>query len=225
MLYVRIAGVMLATALAKVFVYDAVSPEPLHGDIHGVASYLEVLGGLYSITVAFLIYVVWDQFNRVQGGVSREASVLEDLCRIANFLFDRDSATRVRLAARHYMKTTAGDEPAHLAAGTMSVTAHKAFCTLTQAVRAADVKTEKDAVAYQELLSALRRASDARDDRLAVSLTRIPSTLWALVVFGSFLMVLGFLALGILSLPLAIAACAAVSGLIAFLLAVVRDID
>ena len=79
MLYVRVAVTMVAAVAAKAVVHAMVSPEMLHGEIHGVASYLEVVGGLYSITVAFLIYVVWEQFNRVQTGVAREASALEDL--------------------------------------------------------------------------------------------------------------------------------------------------
>jgi hypothetical protein len=87
------------------------------------------------------------------------------------------------------------------------------------------VKTEKDGAVYEELLGALRRAMESRDDRLAVSLTRIPGTLWSLVVFGSVLVVFGFLALGIRSLPLAAGACGAASGVITFLLSVIKDID
>jgi hypothetical protein len=54
-------------------------------------------------------------------------SALEDLCRIAAFLSDRDSAVRVRSAARHYMKVTVADEPGRLAAGVPSAAAYDAF--------------------------------------------------------------------------------------------------
>ena len=48
---------------------------------------------------------------------------------------------------------------------------------------------------------------------------------WSLVVFGSVLVVFGFLALGIRSLPLAAGACGAASGVITFLLSVIKDLD
>lgn len=124
---------------------------------------------MYSIVVAFVIYVVWDQFNRVAMGVGREAAAIEDLCRVATFLSDRDGAARVRNAARQYLKAAAGDEPRQLAQRRTSTVAHEHFAALCQAVRLAELKTEKDNVVYGELLSTLRRALEARDERLGVS--------------------------------------------------------
>src|SRR5215470_1454505 len=148
---------MLAGAALRGALTWFVSPETLHADIHGLGAYVGVIGGLYSITVAFLIYVVWEQWNRVSMGVAHESAAVEDLCRVATFLSDRDAGTRVRAAARQYLRTTASDEPLHLARSRPSSLAHEQFVVLCQAVRGADTKTERDGVVYGELLGSLRR--------------------------------------------------------------------
>jgi hypothetical protein len=102
----RIAVTSVVVILLNLLVRSAFTIHALHTDVHGVGAYLGVLGGLYSIVVAFLIYVVWEQYNRVQIGVAKEASSLEDLCRVAVFLSDRGMASSVRGAVRKYMEGT-----------------------------------------------------------------------------------------------------------------------
>ena len=65
------AGAALRGGLSRI-----VSPPTLHDDIHGLGAYVGVIGGLYSSTVAFLIYVVWEQWNRVAMGVAHEAAAI-----------------------------------------------------------------------------------------------------------------------------------------------------
>jgi hypothetical protein len=216
---------MAAAAALKGASLLFLSPATLYHDVHGVGSYVEVLGGLYSIVVAFLIYVVWDQFNRVQMGISQEASALEDLNRVSAFLSDRGAAASIRGAIRRYMESTGGDEPRRLAQGQLSSLAEEHFQALSHAVRAVEIKTTKDGPVYGEMLRGLTRVSDARDERLGVSATRIPSTLWYLVVFASGALLAGFIVLGITSLVLSLAVVAAVAGCLMFLLCVLQDMD
>ena len=224
-LAVLVLTAMVGAAVLRGALTWFVSPETLHADIHGLGAYVAVIGGLYSIIMAFLIYVVWEQWNRVVLGVAHEAAAVEDLCRVASFLSERDAGARIRAAARQYLRTTAGDEPGHLARGRASALAHDHFLALCHAVRSADTKTEKDGVVYAELLSALRRVLQSRDERLSVSGMRIPSTLWCLVVFGACALLAGFMVLGVRSTPLAIGVVAGVAGILTFLLAVIRDMD
>ncbi len=167
----RVAFAMLLAVAARAAIAPFISMEELHADIHGAASFLEVLGGIYSIVIAFVIYVVWDQFNRVQTGVAQEAAAIEDLCRVGGSISSRGAVTTVRGAARLYLESTAGDEPRRLAANEPSALADEHFGALCNAVRSADVVTEKDAVVFEEMLRCLARVSDRRDERLSFSAT------------------------------------------------------
>jgi hypothetical protein len=225
MIYGRVSGAMLVAMLLRISINTLFPAETLQAEIHGIGAYVGVLGALYSIIVAFMIYVVWDQFNRVQTGVAQEASALEDLCRAAGFLSDRHTVSIVRATTRRYIESTSGDETRRLAQGQFSTLAEEQFDALCQVVRGVEVKTEKDEAVYSELLRALSRVSDARDERLSVSMTRIPHTLWSLVVFASCALFGGFLVLGIRSLPLSLAVVAAMAGSLTFLLSVIKDMD
>jgi hypothetical protein len=224
-LYLRVVAVMAVAAALRAALALAVPAETLHADVHGIGAFVGVVSAVYSIVVAFVIYVVWDQFNRVATGVAHEAAAIEDLARAATFLSDRDAATRVRVAARQYLRTATADEPTHLARGRMSAVAAAQFVALCHAVRVAEVKTEKDGVVYGELLATLRRVHEARDDRLAVSAARIPGTLWQLLVFGACTVLAGVMVLGVQATPLAIGVAATTAGTLAFILGVVRDMD
>ncbi len=225
MIYARVVGAVVVAALLKAAAPPLLLQNALHVEVHGIASYLDVLGALYSIVMAFVIYVVWDQFNRVQSGLAHEASALEDLCRVATQLSERDPANRIRGSAKQYMKTAASDEPERLGEGKTSAVAQDQFAALCQAVRGAELKADRDSLIYPELLRALARVSEARDARLAVSATRIPGTLWNLVRFMSVVLFAGFLVLDVGSFLLSLALVAAVAASMAFLLSVVKDMD
>ena len=226
MIYFRVAAAMAVAGALRLFLSSVLPLETLHVEVHGVAAYLTVVGGLYGIIVAFLLFVVWEQFNHVQMGLEKEASALEDLCRVAGSLAERDSGNRIRLALRRYVKVTESDEPQRLAARQASAIACESFAALKQAVRGAEVPTQKDRVVYDELLRALARVMEARDERLTVSATRVPETLWNMVVFVSVVVLFGgFLALGVHSVWLAILLVAAARGILTFLLAVIKDMD
>src|SRR5215475_14093280 len=184
MIYRRVGVAMVGAGLLRLLVEAALPPETLTMEVHGVAAYLTVIGSLYGIIVAFLMFVVWDQYNHVQIGLDKEASALEDLCRVAEFLSDRDSANRIRFMLRQYIKDTVSDEPQHLAMAQQSAVAQERFAALAQAVRSAAITTEKDAVVFDEVLRALARVIEAREERLTVSTARIPGTLWNLVLFA-----------------------------------------
>jgi len=225
MIYVRVIVAMAAAVGLKLALAALMPLEALHVEVHAVGAYLAVIGALYGIIVAFLMFVVWEQFNRVQTGIAKEAAALEDLCRVAAFLSARDSGSRIRLAVRRYIKSTTGDEVARLARGEESAVAREQFAALAQAVRGAEVTTGKDDVVFDELLRAFARVMEARDDRLTISTSRIPGTLWNMVVFVSAVVFGGFLALGVHSLGLSLLMVAAVAGSITFLLATLKDMD
>src|SRR5207247_8796716 len=63
------------------------------------------------------------------------------------------------------------------------------------------------------------------EDRLIVSATRLPGTLWNMVVFVSIVVFGGFLVLGVHALWLSLLMVAAVAGSVTFLLSTLKDMD
>ncbi len=59
-----------------------------------IGSYLQTLGTIYAVLLAFVVFVVWNQFNTTRGFVEEEANELLDLSRTARG-FSGDLPARV----------------------------------------------------------------------------------------------------------------------------------
>lgn len=221
----RIAAAMIAAVLLKAAVYFKCPPGLLQQDLHGVIAFLNVLSALYALIAAFMIFVVWDQFNRVQSAISHEAAALDDLLRLATFLSDRQAVAQVRGDVRDYVTATAGDEQRALAKRQTSRLSNERFSRLCATVRNIVPKCEKDEILYHQMVRCIERTGERRDERLAASATQIPATLWRLVLFVSCVLMAGILLLGLNSFVLSAAVAAAVAGTIAFLLSMISDMD
>ncbi len=195
-----------------------------------VATFLEIYGTLYGITFAFTLYVVWSQFNSVQNGVKREADVLEDIYRMTFLLSDRISAQSLAQNLREYVEAILGSEWLNLSQGRVCPFTHDKFVNLCQSLRAIPVVEARDQAVFGQMLEAMNRLTLIREERVTDSLTRIPRTLWSLLVFMSGALLLGFTLLvlpdtsnpGIFVGTLVIGL---VGGSIGLLLGIVKDMD
>lgn len=57
--------------------------EALEASNDVVGNYYQTLGTIYAVLLAFVVFVVWSQFNDARGAVAEEAKDLEDLLRLA----------------------------------------------------------------------------------------------------------------------------------------------
>src|SRR5581483_12013613 len=83
-------GAMAASAVVAVAglvaVRWAVPLEVLRANNDVAGNYLQSLGTLYAVLLAFVVFVVWSQFDEARGSVEREANEIADLWRIARAL-------------------------------------------------------------------------------------------------------------------------------------------
>ncbi|MBF0502606.1 MAG: DUF4239 domain-containing protein [Candidatus Riflebacteria bacterium] len=221
----RVIFTMFCGFLLKMGVSTVFPVELLKEEIHGVACYLGVIGALYGIVLAFVIFVVWDQFNKVQTGIFLEGAALEDMCHTATFISDAEAAYKIKVAVREYIAISVADEATFLARGEMCPAATKAFLKVSDAVREVEIKKPKDQIVFGELFTALSRVNNARDARLGISSARIPGALWHLILLFSVSIIGGFLFLGIRLTLLANMMVGIIAGCIVFLLSVIQDID
>src|SRR3954471_2730549 len=81
-----------------------------------VGNYLQTLGAIYAVLLAFVVFVVWNQFNEARSFVDRESNELLDLYRTVGGL---PEPTRLRLQeiARAYARTVLDREWEAMACG------------------------------------------------------------------------------------------------------------
>ncbi len=152
----------------------------LAADAEGLALAATLVGAIYAVVFAFVIFVIWGQFTNVEKSAEAECSYLKDLLRFANYL-NPDSNRAVRRAVSEYAQRVVNSEWRALATRRKDQSAEKAFAAIIGAIVRIEAADSAEATVIATLSGIVSKAGERRDARIAESLTRIPPTLLALV--------------------------------------------
>jgi hypothetical protein len=145
-------------------------------DEQGIGALLQIIGTLYSVVYAFATYVIWGQFAAVENEILKETGALKCLISSSQSVSETVWEPIVR-AVRAYARGVIESEWGALAHGEDTDRTDRLFSTIISSV--SDIKPEDDAGcrAQERLLEIANQASAHRDERLALSVKRIPRTL------------------------------------------------
>lgn len=208
---VRIRGAkMIVVAMILYLVLRLVGFHRLfENDAEGIGALLEIIGTLYSVVYAFAIYVIWGQFTSVENEIQKESGALKDLLLFSQRLKEREREPIVR-AVKVYARGVADTEWRALAAGEEPEKTDKLFVTVISSVTDMKPADDGERILNARLLDIANQASSHRDERLAISVKRMPRTLLMFVtITASMILFLLFffpfhnLALGLISIAIA----------------------
>jgi Protein of unknown function (DUF4239) len=177
--------VKFVAALAGVLaLYAVLRPAGLHdyarSEMEGLHVLILLVGGIYSVLLAFAIFVIWTQFTQVEESITRECGDLADLLRFSACA-SPEAATAIRRAAAAYIHQVFKYEWRALGEGRRDRQAGELFSDVTGAVLELKPREEADRLLHAQLLDIVREAGRHREERVAKSLTRMPATLSGLV--------------------------------------------
>ena len=177
-------------------------------DAEGISALLQIIGTLYSVVYAFAIYVIWGQFTSVENEIRKESGALKGLLLFSQRFKEPVREPIVR-AVKTYARGVVETEWRALAAAADTDKTDKLFSAVISSVT--DVKPEDEAerILYQRLLEIANQASVHRDERLALSIKRMPQTLAAfvtltaaMILFLLFFFPFGNIVLGLVSIAI-----------------------
>jgi hypothetical protein len=179
-LLLRLAACLVAAGL----LYTAWHTSGLHEitalEAEGLNTLILLIGSIYAVIFAFVIFVIWGQFTDVENFMMRECKSLNELLRFSAFLAP-DAARSIRRAVGDYVRLVVSSEWPALGERRRDKISEDAFAALLNAVlHVAPVSPDNDVV-YQRLIDIAREAGEHRDERMTKSLTQIPVTLIHLV--------------------------------------------
>jgi RsiW-degrading membrane proteinase PrsW (M82 family) len=204
---VRLRGAkMIAGAAALYFVLRVAGFHRFfENDAEGIGALLQIIGTLYSVVYAFAIYVIWGQFTAVENEIQKESGALKDLLLFSQRLKEtvRDPVVR---AVKTYARGVAETEWSALSAGQDTEKTDKLFSSVISSVTEVKPEDDTERILYQRLLEIANQASAHRDERLALSVKRMPQTLLlfvtltaAMILFLLFFFPFRNVALGVVS--------------------------
>jgi hypothetical protein len=143
---------------------------------------LPPLGIIFGLFVAFTAAQVWNDNERANAAVNREASALKSVLVFAAS-FPGESEAHVRDLVRRYIEETATREWPMMArhAATLSISPAPLVEALQQALALAPGNPGQQ-IAQHEIATSLENALEARRQRILVSRSQVDLTKWACLV-------------------------------------------
>ena len=174
-------GALLAAAVFSYWLLRGTSFSALTArDAEGLNTLILLMGSIYAVMYAFVIYVIWGQFTEVEKFVMRECYSLDDLLRFSHYV-NADSGRAIRRSVTEYSQAVIQSEWQALGQRERDPATEKYFTTLmTVVIRDVPANAEEEAI-HQRLIDIAREAGEHRDERITKSLTRIPPTLMGFV--------------------------------------------
>jgi hypothetical protein len=217
------AGVLLAL-LGLIGVRRALPLDFLQAH-HEVAGFLfGVIGVMYAVLLAFVVFVVWEQYEDAKVAATREANQIGDLCRLAQG-FPVPLRQAIWRRARSYAGLVVGEEWEAMARGEMSPRAQGTMDDLWRLYATIEPRTPGQSAIYAESLARLGQLSDDRRLRLHAGRDAIPRVLWMLLWFGGLITVPFTYFFGVRSFRSQALMTAALTGMIAAILFLIAALD
>lgn len=145
-------------------------------DAEGIGALLQIIGTLYSVLYAFATYVIWGQFTAVENEILKESGALKDLLLFSNRLKPNTREPIVR-AVKSYARSVVDGEWRWLSNRESTEKTDRLFTEVISSVTDAKAEDETERIVYERLLDIANQASTHRDERLALSVKRMPRTL------------------------------------------------
>ncbi len=218
-------GVSVLIAVAGVYAARRFVPSELLKDHNDVAGNIyNMLGVVYAVLLAFVVFVVWQQYQSVSQAVDNEANAVVTLDRVAQALPD---PTRTQLTAdlRAYTQGVINDEWPHLGRYEQGPLPESSLMRVWATGTAFQPRTTQESDLYTQVLERMQDINRLRRERFQADRTRIPAILWVLLIGGGLTIVTFTFFFGTTSGHVHALMTAALAAVIAFTLVLIFVLD
>jgi hypothetical protein len=160
-------------------------PHPVRQSNNEVAGFfLSVLGVVYAVLLAFVVVVVWEDFDSSRVTAEKEANEITDIYRISLALPD-PTGTNIRTIADRYSHTAIDQEWPAMARGETSPEILRLSDSLWSEATHFQATNDHDRLLQEQMLSHLGDFNDDRRLRELAARTDLPQVMWVLLVGGA----------------------------------------
>jgi len=151
-----------------------------------------IYGGLmavYSILLAFVVVVVWQQYQNTGDRVEMEAAKVFNLYR-SSYAFSDTVGKSVRLAVVEYATSVCNDEWPALAHGNLSTVTQGKYNHMWEVVYNIKPSTPSEQIWYQSMVQSINQFGEARIMRISDVDSSIPPIMWQMLIGGALVILL-----------------------------------
>lgn len=187
LLLVSATAIFSTTGFLLVHRYIPVKIRQIHNDVAGFV--FATLGATYGVLLAFVVIVVWEQFNDTRITVENESSTTLALYHNLQAYPNKQLANTMLQNLIEYARISNTED--HLRVGQSTEDSTRALEQLFTTLHGAVPEHQHEQIIYGYILQGLNDLAKYRDLRLYASQEELPSVIWIGVVIGG-LITIGF---------------------------------
>jgi hypothetical protein len=153
-----------------------------HNDVAGFI--YAVVGVAYAVLLAFVVIVVWEEYEEAKDTAEAEANELAGVYFLADRFSDEADRERVQELARSYARTVVEEEWPLMERGETSERASETLSELRLSLQDVEAGPGVGQVLYDQGLTRVHEVSDARRLRLLEVSQGLPGVLWVVLLAG-----------------------------------------
>ncbi len=185
LLGVLIVGFAIVASAIGVLVVRHLVPHRLlkeHNDLAGAI--FATLGVTYAVVLAFVVVIVWQQFDRASLNIEREVNVVADLYWDAKGL-SPDFGAISRALLKDYVKAVIDDEWRVMARGGRSSRVQAVVEKMWALYADYSPRTKTEEIFFNESVRKLNELGELRRSRLMDASTGVHPLLWFVLIIGA----------------------------------------
>lgn len=153
---------------------------------HDVAGFIyAVVGVLYAVLIAFVVLVVWEQFNKAEERIEHEAISLASIYRNTQGLENTEVKDKVEKMVLDYAETMIKYEFPAMERNSRSIENHRAYDNLWNYLATIKPESDADDFWFEYIVDAMNELQQSRRLRLLSVDYSVPAYMWFVLIFGA----------------------------------------
>ncbi len=184
-----------------------------------------VIGTVYTLIAAFVLFGVWNQYNALSSLMARESWLLSSLWNFTDYFNDEKLSKNMRAVLLAYIHKTVDEEISMLAQNREVETYSREYKDIGAEIDAIIFDDSRDGVVYPLMVQGYRDLLDVRQSRNEAGVTRLSRSMKILFVIFSVLLACSIVMLGFVHMAIYLASVAFVGAIVILTHTVVMDMD
>ena len=222
-----LVGLVSAAAIVGLIIFKRiVDVEELHSSSDSLGTYVQTLGGIYAVLLAFIVVVVWGQFNDARGFLNREANSVVDLYRLSGGLPEQ-ARDVIQDGLRSYVAGVLDEEWRAMSTHDERTTDKigQRLDRVWSAIHTCMPLNECQHTVYGEVLARFNDLTELRTSRLVAATAKIPIAMNVLLYTGAMILICSTYLLPFDRFWLHATVSGAFAGALAHILFLIYDLD
>ncbi len=184
-----------------------------------------VIGTVYTLIAAFVLFGVWNQYNALSSLMARESWLLSSLWNFTDYFNDNGLSKNMRAVLLAYIHATVNNEIVMLAQGKEVETYSREYKDIGTQIDGIVFDDGRDSAVYPLMVQGYRDLLDVRQSRNEAGVTRLSESMKIIFIVFSVLLAWSILMLGFAHMAMYMTSIAFVGAIVILTYMVVSDMD